>query len=387
MATSPKSRGLGNISPIVNRSKITSPVKPVAKMPVPKPVTTTFAQRQAAPSPFRNNTKQPMAKVNPLQQAMQPKPRTDIPRGAQMRTPVERPKLITDPMQPAPQPFNPQPTPQPQPIQDFDFEAFRRNFQNPQYNPSMGGTEDLYNQYNNIRNRMTADIQPEDRMNFQQFVDYRNGKYTPPTDEEFFGSPTPMPNPNPNPGQQPGGQQGPNNNDLNQFGTGGPTDTYRYMLGFNPSNGSKDYSMKNQLMSELQGQGYDISNPLTSMNGMFQGKLTPAQYNKLSQDSRFSFIERPLEDLGIYPAPHDGGVGMFNGMNTGGMFSGLGGNNINYNDPPPMDPGFNPNPNPGQDLGMLMPIGHGGGNPFDNPNPMNPGMGGSLFGGGGFAGK
>jgi len=113
MATSPKSRGLGNISPIVNRSKITSPVKPVAKMPVPKPVTTTFAQRQAAPSPFRNNTKQPMAKVNPLQQAMQPQPRTDIPRGAQMRTPVERPKLITDPMQPAPQPFNPNPTPGP----------------------------------------------------------------------------------------------------------------------------------------------------------------------------------------------------------------------------------------------------------------------------------
>jgi len=73
MATSPKSRGLGNISPIVNRSKITSPVKPVAKMPVPKPVTTTFAQRQAAPSPFRSATK-PVAKVNPLQQAMQPQP-------------------------------------------------------------------------------------------------------------------------------------------------------------------------------------------------------------------------------------------------------------------------------------------------------------------------
>jgi hypothetical protein len=128
MAISPKSKGLGNIGSIVNRQGMASPTKPmakpapkpVAKMPVPKPVapanraTTTLAQRQAAPSPFRSATKPAQPKINPLaqqqpnplQQAMSPQPRPDLPPGAQMRKPMLG---ATQPTTPPPQPFNPNP--------------------------------------------------------------------------------------------------------------------------------------------------------------------------------------------------------------------------------------------------------------------------------------
>jgi hypothetical protein len=118
MAISPKSKGLGNIGSIVNRQRMASPTKPapkpVAKMPVPKPVTTTLAQRQAS-QPFKNYSKPAQPKINPLaqqqpnplQQAMSPQPRTDIPPGAMMRKPM----LGAQPMTPPPQTFNPQPNP------------------------------------------------------------------------------------------------------------------------------------------------------------------------------------------------------------------------------------------------------------------------------------
>jgi hypothetical protein len=67
-------------------------------------------------------------------------------------------------------------------------------FQTPKYDPNMGGTQQLYDQYNQIRNRMSADINPVDQMNFQQFVDYKNGKYTP-----NFGIGLPMEPYQPNP--------------------------------------------------------------------------------------------------------------------------------------------------------------------------------------------
>ena len=115
MAISPKSKGLGNIGNIVNRQGMASPTrpqakpapKPMAKMPVPKPVsqanpfvggkTTTMAQRQAM-SPFKSATK-PMAKVNPM--------------AGQPAMPMIPPQFMP-PMRPdvePPQPFNPNPNP------------------------------------------------------------------------------------------------------------------------------------------------------------------------------------------------------------------------------------------------------------------------------------
>jgi len=103
--------------------------------------TTTLAQRQAAPSPFRSATKPAQPKINPLQQATSPQPRPDLPPGAQMRkpmlgaqptTPFDVSKVDpgmnpianlrnqlpgaggpapTMPSMPMPQPFNPQPNP------------------------------------------------------------------------------------------------------------------------------------------------------------------------------------------------------------------------------------------------------------------------------------
>jgi len=146
----------------IPRRPVAKPVaKPVAR-PAPamapkqgqqRPNTTTLAQRQAN-QPFRSATKPAQPKINPLaqqqpnplQQAMSPQPRTDLPPGAQMRKPMLgaqpttpqggvlvngqpfNPKPGTNqgmlpnimPVaggpsniygQPAPQPFNPQPNP------------------------------------------------------------------------------------------------------------------------------------------------------------------------------------------------------------------------------------------------------------------------------------
>ena len=102
------------------------------------------------------------------------------------------------------QPFNPNPTPNPGFGGGGGYGGGKGMPGNnpqimqpggPQYNPSMGGTEDLYKQYNTIRNRMTMEERPEDRMNYQQFVNYRNGTYTPPTDQEFYGNPGPISDP------------------------------------------------------------------------------------------------------------------------------------------------------------------------------------------------
>lgn len=130
MAISPKSKGLGNIGNIVNRQGIVSPtrpqVKPMAKMPVPKPApmsrpkTTTLAQRQAMPSPFRSAAK-PVAKVNPL--TMQP---------AMPMTPMDTQPMV---QKPAPQPFNPQPTPGQMPTDPF----MGGMYGSPDVEPPMGG--------------------------------------------------------------------------------------------------------------------------------------------------------------------------------------------------------------------------------------------------------
>lgn len=130
MAITPRSKGLGNIGSIVNRQRQAAPTrpapKPMVKMPVPKPAPmtrsavqpvtgsrTTLAQRQAMPSPFRNYTKPPMAKMNPLTAAMQPAP---------MPAPYTPEPPIMDMMErdqygnpfvnsPNPQPFNLNPNP------------------------------------------------------------------------------------------------------------------------------------------------------------------------------------------------------------------------------------------------------------------------------------
>lgn len=94
MATTPRSRGLSNIGSIVNRQGMASPTRPMAQplaRPIAQPMSrstvqpvtggrTTMAQRQAM-TPFRNYTKPPMAKINPMtygpnlaQQGMTPPP-------------------------------------------------------------------------------------------------------------------------------------------------------------------------------------------------------------------------------------------------------------------------------------------------------------------------
>jgi hypothetical protein len=65
----------------------------------------------------------------------------------------------------------------------------------PQYDPRLGGTKELYDEFLQGLNRMSMEVRPTDTMTFQQFVDYKNGKYTPPSMEEMYGMPTPEPTP------------------------------------------------------------------------------------------------------------------------------------------------------------------------------------------------
>ena len=116
--------------------------RPSAITKSPNAATTTFAQRQAR-QPFR----------------AQPKPVTKV-----------------DPM--ANQPMTP-----PQPNPSFGggksgggFPSFRPK----PYDPSMGGTPELYDQFNRANNRMTMEIRPTDGMTFQEYVNYNNM----PTEEQ-----------------------------------------------------------------------------------------------------------------------------------------------------------------------------------------------------------
>ena len=140
MAITPRSRGLGNIGSIVNRQRMASPTRPMAKMPVPKPAprpmaapvrpnTTTFGQRQAS-QPFRSATK-PMARVNPMQaqyDQMKNVPMAPPPGGFQMMPNVNQKDLMNslESMRvPQPQPFNPQPNPGQQPFKTGDDYGFQ----------------------------------------------------------------------------------------------------------------------------------------------------------------------------------------------------------------------------------------------------------------------
>ena len=123
---------------------------PQTRTPTPRPApitkspnaaTTTFAQRQAN-QPFRAQPK-PVTKVNPM--ANQP-------------TVAPPPPVNTNPSfgggkAGGGSPFFGRPKP---------------------YDPSMGGTPELYDQFNRSNNRMTADVRPTDVMTFQEYVKYNN---------------------------------------------------------------------------------------------------------------------------------------------------------------------------------------------------------------------
>ena len=42
------------------------------------------------------------------------------------------------------------------------------------YDPNMGGTPELYDQFNRANNRMTMEVRPTDGMTFQEYVNYNN---------------------------------------------------------------------------------------------------------------------------------------------------------------------------------------------------------------------
>ena len=262
MAITPRSKGLGNIGAIVNREgrasvaapvrptsvskpKIAAPVKPAprpvvrkpATAPAPKPVAKVAPKPapKMAPSPFNKkpDTRAPGGggmdiNGNPIGGGMGGQfniaapgqgnlarntgPGNGAPRGSEFyrQNPVIAPPPGYDfdgnRMMPNPGDYGGEPTrgvggPQliggafgrpifggpPTGGMDPNNPFGNPIFASPQYNPSMGGTKELYDQYNNMRNRMTADVRPEDKMNFQQFVGYRNGTYTPPPDD--YGMP------------------------------------------------------------------------------------------------------------------------------------------------------------------------------------------------------
>jgi hypothetical protein len=216
MAITPRSKGLGDIGAIVDRQGRASPT---SKAPV-KPTSVSKPKIAAPVKPAPRPAAKPVAKVAPkpapkMAPAPKPspfskKPDTRAPggggmdfngnpigggMGAQMN--IARPGQGNLARNTGPGNGGPQliggaygkpifgGAPKPQPIIDpmpDPFDPF--SFKPPQYNPSMGGTKEMYDQYQNIRNRMTADVRPEDRMDFNQFVAYRNGTYTPPPDDD-----------------------------------------------------------------------------------------------------------------------------------------------------------------------------------------------------------
>lgn len=267
MAITPRSKGLGNIGAIVDRQgraspAMKAPVKPVVKAapkPAAKPVARVApkpAPKMAPapkPSPFKNQ-QQPIregtGQLPPGFGAPSPIDRSQLGGAQRVGGPVDKPiiggpprnDLILPPFK-MPTPGNGgAPKPQPQPGRDPELADMPDDLYNnmmaynksrddqmqaakaagdpywfaipesadikpwqqwqmdynerktnaslpppmaPQYNPSMGGTQDLYNQYNRIGNRMTDNISPVDKMNFQQFVGYINGTYTPPPDDDY----------------------------------------------------------------------------------------------------------------------------------------------------------------------------------------------------------
>lgn len=171
MAITPRSKGLGNIGSIVNRQRQAAPTrpapKPMVKMPVPKPAPrpmaspltgsrTTMAQRQAMPSPFRNNTKAPMAKMNPMTYG------PNLAQQGLLPAPMPAPNMLEPEMMdmmerdqygnptgggysPSPQPFNLNPNPgsvfnQPGMIMDM---VERDQYGNPIGMDNMGGGQQM----------------------------------------------------------------------------------------------------------------------------------------------------------------------------------------------------------------------------------------------------
>lgn len=151
MAITPRSKGLGNIGNIVNRQGLAAPTRPVAKpvAPVTNRATTTMAQRQAAPSPFKSVTK-------PATMPMASQPITDMPM----------------PM-PMPQQFAPQVSQPYNPNIDFGgmnmFNGYQNAmFNNPnQFQGDFGGM-DMFNE-------QPGQIQPMD-----MFGGYQNAMFNSP---------------------------------------------------------------------------------------------------------------------------------------------------------------------------------------------------------------
>ncbi len=115
---------------------------------------------------FGQNGQQPKTFLTPQEQVQQSRANGGILRlRGQQPSPMPNPGSIGQPGGPMPS----------LPVEKPDFsKLFRQNFGPKPYDPNMGGTPELYDQFNRANNRMTMEVLPTDGMNYQEYVNYNN---------------------------------------------------------------------------------------------------------------------------------------------------------------------------------------------------------------------